>query len=400
MQTFKALEYLKIDIANSFGLDKKDWSERIKWFDDNQLHLMSMLKDAENPAQFYAGLTALRDTRAGKGTGYLISLDATSSGIQILSVLTGDRKAAMLCNVVDTGHRRDAYTDLFKVMQIKVAEIYKDNKQPVFERSELKNAIMTAFYGSEAVPKEVFGEGMLLLSFFKTLEEETPIVWELNKAFLKMWDPEAYGYSWDLPDGFHVEMKVEKKIQETVTFMGEAFTTERSENLPTPQGRSIGANVTHSVDGFMVRELVRRCDFDVRARTRVQQAVIDGPGERVDDPVVRRLWELYQASGYLSARILDYLDTSNIHMVDTDAVQDLLDYMPERPFKILPIHDCFKVHPNYGNDLRKQYSLQLSLIAKSDMLSFLLSQVLGVRTPVVKQANFVDEILEADYAIC
>ena len=35
MQIFTPKEYLKIDIANSYGLDTKTWDERISWFDDN-----------------------------------------------------------------------------------------------------------------------------------------------------------------------------------------------------------------------------------------------------------------------------------------------------------------------------------------------------------------------------
>jgi hypothetical protein len=134
-------------------------------------------------------------------------------------------------------------------------------------------------------------------------------------------------------------------------------------------------------------------------KARVQQAIIEGPGEKVEDDMVKTVWNLYQRSGYLSARILDYLDTSNIHMVDTDVIQDMLDSMPEKPFKVVPIHDCFRVHPNYGNDLRKQYNLQLSLIAKSNLLSYLLSQILGYNVPVIKQAHFSDEVLNANYAL-
>lgn len=400
MQLFKGLDYLKIDIANSFGLDKKDWSERLQWYDENQHQLLKLMKDAENHAQYYAGYKAMELIKAGKkNTGYLISLDATSSGIQILSVLTGDRKAAEVCNVLDTGHRRDAYTDLFVVMKSKVSEA----AHSLFARKQLKDAIMTAFYGSEAVPKEVFGEGKLLMAFFETLEQETPYVWALNKAFLKMWDPTRYSYTWELPDNFHVVVKVMNTVQENITFMGGVYTAERQVNQPSPTGRSIGANITHSVDGFIVREMVRRCDFDPEVKERVQRLIIEGPSgeyeESEDNKMVAVLWEHYLKSGYLSARILKHLNSSNIHMVDTDPLQDLLDSMPLRPFKVIPIHDCFKVHPNYGNDLRKQYNLQLSLLARSNMLSYLLTQLLGNHIPINKQSDMADEVLRADYAL-
>lgn len=400
MQLFKGIDYLKIDIANSFGLDKKDWSERLQWYDENQHQLMKLLPDSEKPAQYYAGVKTMEQVRAGqKNTGYLASLDATSSGIQILSVLTGDRKAAEVSNVVDTGRRRDAYTDLFLVMQSKVSEA----AHSLFARKQLKDAIMTAFYGSEKVPKEVFGEGRLLMAFFETLEQETPHVWTLNKAFLKMWDPTRYQYTWAMPDNFQVVMKVMGSSQEVVNFMGRSYTTEREVNQPTPNGRAIGANITHSIDGMIVREMARRCDFDPRRKEYVQHLICDGSGSGgaslKDSEMVATLWEHYGQSGYLSARILDYLNETNIHMVDTDPLQDLLDSMPEKPFKVLSVHDCFKVHPNYGNDLRKQYNLQLSLIARSDLLSYLLSQLLGRRVPVKKQADIADEVLRANYAL-
>ena len=32
-QEFSGKDYLRIDIANSFGLDKEDWDVRLAWFD-------------------------------------------------------------------------------------------------------------------------------------------------------------------------------------------------------------------------------------------------------------------------------------------------------------------------------------------------------------------------------
>jgi hypothetical protein len=398
MQTFTPKQYLKIDIANSFGLDKLNWEERLQWFDTNEAKLLSLLSDAESPAMFYAGVKAWEDVKAGRASGYPISLDATSSGIQILSVLTGDTAAATLSNVLDNGTRNDAYTTLYESMLKRIGERVN------FARGDLKQAIMTAFYGSEAVPKQVFGEGKLLGAFFQTLEEEAPFIWELNKAFLGMWDPTALKYSWVLPDNFHVHVKVTDTVEEDVEFMGTTFATYKTQNMPTATGRSIGANITHSIDGFIVRELLRRCNYERGIKERVQSLIIEGPGAVQDDTseaskMVKTIWSQYQASGYLSARILDYLDASNMHLVNTDPLQDLIDSMPEKPFTIIPVHDCFRVHPNYGNDLRKQYNLQLALIANSNMLSYLLSQLLGKQINITKQAHFAEEVLNANYAL-
>ena len=134
-QSFTGREYLKIDIANHMGLDKSSWSDRLYWFADNESNLESMIQNAEEPALFYAGVKAYRDVQAGVPIGYMISLDATSSGLQILAALTGDRSAAQLCNVVSTGKREDAYTNIYQMM------VDRLNESAKIKRADVKRAI-------------------------------------------------------------------------------------------------------------------------------------------------------------------------------------------------------------------------------------------------------------------
>lgn len=128
MEMFTAKQYLMIDIANNFGLDKEDWDVRLNWFEQNEpdLEKLAMLPEdkggPESPAMFYAGVQAYRDMEAGKPIGYGISLDATASGIQLLAVLTGCRKSASICNVVDAGKRMDAYTANYDEMVNRIKE--------------------------------------------------------------------------------------------------------------------------------------------------------------------------------------------------------------------------------------------------------------------------------------
>lgn len=393
-QTFTGREYLKIDIANSFGLSKLSWQDRISWFDQNEQQLPALTSQAKEPALFYAGLKAYENVMAGQPTGFMVSLDATSSGLQLLAALTGDRSAAELCNVVDTGKREDAYQNIYNQMLQVTQETA--NIKP----EDVKQAIMTAFYSSKAVPKRVFGEGSPLLEvFYNTMQAMAPGAWELNEAFLAFWNPQALEHAWVLPDNFHVHVKVMSQVKERATFMGQDFDVFFNVNIPMKEGRSLGANVIHSIDGMIVRELSRRCDYNPETIKAVRQMVNNGLGgvdlKTVHDEMVMVLWNHYQKSGYLSARILEHLRPQNIGLTDLRDIRDLLDSLPDRPFKVVSIHDCFRVLPHYANDLRRQYTHQLKLIAQSNMLKAIVAQLFNQPVSAIP-VNKLDPLLYKD----
>ena len=399
MQLFTPAEYMKIDIANGFGLDKKKWHERLEWFEANKKNLRGMLRNADEPALYLAAVQSYERAKEGLPVHYPISLDATSSGMQLLACLTRDRQTAALCNVIDSGEREDAYTKVYEAMLVKVGEGGK------IKRDDLKSAIMTSLYGSEAVPKQVFGEGELLEIFEQTMAEEAPLAWELNKGFLNMWQKDALSHDWVMPDNFHVHVKVMGKEEETVHFLNEPFTITKSVNKPTEKGRSIGANVCHSLDSLGVREITRRCMFDPDKVQRIRDWLFYGDNttlntESNNTKMLKKLLDLYNESGFLSARILDYIQKDNISLVPEDALIELLNNLPKKPFEVLCVHDCFKVLPPFCNDLRKQYNLFLAMLARSNMLNFLASQIVQREVKIeVGDPELWKDILEANYAL-
>lgn len=406
MQRFSGKQYLQIDIANQFGLDKLDWSERLTWFIQNESKLVDLVHEADEPALMYAGLLAYEAMKQHKPSSYPVSLDATASGMQILACLIGDREAAMQCNVIDSGKREDAYSNVYGAM----LSITGDSAK--IDRSHAKDAVMTSLYGSEAQPKKVFGEGALLQIFYQTMEKLTPYVWSLNQAFLEMWQPDVFKYSWIMPDNGHVHIKVMDKVMDTIHFLDEPFDAIKSINQPIEKGRSLCANVTHSCDGMVVREMVRRCDYDPKRVEQVARAInsanLDTPECRFPQNlnndhahIVKTLWALYKESGFLSARILQHLRADNLSLVDSfEPIKELIESLPPKPFKVMTIHDCFRCLPNYGNDLRKQYNIILAMIAKSDLLSYIVSQILN-RPVTIGKANpdMWKDVLEANYSL-
>lgn len=407
-QEFTPKQYLAIDIANNFGLDKLTWDERLKWFDQHEPVLESLVQKADEPALFHAGVLAYRKVQKGEPIGYPVSYDATASGMQILACLTGDRKAAELCNVVNrvkngTVERADAYTIIYQAMLAVLGENSR------IKREDTKQAIMTSLYGSSAVPREVFGEGILLRTFYKTMNQEAPAAWELNRFFLDIWNPEADAYHWVLPDNFHVHTKVMVNHTERVHFLGKPFDIVSRVQGTTVEGRSLSANVTHSLDGMIVRELTRRCSYDMNQVNKVWKCIEDTENGNVfhwdsskdgSADLVITLWEHYTKTGYLSVRILDGIDMNTIQLVNIEVIKDLLNSLPKKPFHVLSVHDCFRVLPTYVNDLRKQYNHQLMMIAKSDLLSNILGQLMNKTVEIGKfDEELWKDIMDTNYAL-
>lgn len=398
-QTFSGKEYMQIEVANCFGLDDKNWDERLAWFQENEENLENMVKQAKEPALFYSAVKAYFDSKAGKPNHHPVSLDATASGMQILAALTGCRKTAELCNVVDVGSRKDAYTVIYEETVKRAGDSAK------IERKLTKMAVMTHFYSSTRIPKNVFGEGELLEIFLGTIKDMAPYADELNQAMLSLWDKEAYSYEWILPDNFHVVTKVMGTVSETIHFLNKPYEVNYRVNMPTETGRSLCANMVHSIDGYMVRELIRRCSYTPEHINYVKN-VLNGLVSKEtitrdrNKEMVIKLWEFYKEYKILSARILDHIDAHTIELVDKSIIKELVDSLPKKPFRIMPVHDCFRVLPNYGNDIRRQYTKLLSEIAKSDLLSLCLTGIRKKVTKVDKADPFLwKDILDSNYAL-
>lgn len=397
-QVFDGKSYLKIDISNNFGNDKLSWEDRIAWFDSNAHQLDKLQKIAKEAALFYAGVQAWKDVQQGKPSGYPISLDATCSGIQLLACLAGDRKAASLCNLIDTGRREDAYTGIYEAMVEEIGESAK------ITREMTKDGIMTAFYGSTAIPKRVFGEGALLDAFYKTLKEKAPGAWEINETMMAIWDDKAYSNDWVMPDNFHVHIKVMGQEKATVHFLNQPVEVTYAVNKPISNGRSLGANAVHSVDGLVVREVARRCMFDQIKVDYLSDLIMKrgnyGKSTKTpNDQMVLILYGHYLESGFLSARILEHLTVENMGLVDLSVIDRMLVSLPDKPFQVLSIHDCWRVLPGYGNDLRRQYNEILACIAESKMLQFTVSQIIGKKVEVSKLDHIGADIRQANYAL-
>lgn len=105
----------------------------------------------------------------------------------------------------------------------------------------------------------------------------------------------------------------------------------------------------------------------------------------------------------MSTRMFEYLDEHNggiLTLEEQAVLKEIIDSMPPKPFNVLIVHDCFRVLPNHGNAIRKMYNRLLMEIARSNLLSFLMTQIVGRLITISKlDPDLHTEILEANYAL-
>lgn len=413
MQIFTGFEYLLIDAANAYGLDKDIFEVRLDWANKHLHELEDLIDQADSKPLYAKAVMAIRKAQQGLPTGHLVGFDAVCSGMQLMSAMTGCEAGADATGLVDPNRRADAYTQCTALVQKRV---------PTFKASArklIKQAVMTSLYGSKQEPKNLFGDGTPELNaFYEAMYEMAPGATELLDDLLNSWKPYALQHSWILPDGYDVRVKVMTK-QETRIEVDElnhaTFTYEYYENEGQPHGRSNVANVVHSMDAYLLRSLVRQCNYN-RVQAEWAHSYIElvlmersistpqRPDTRPMNDDFKYLLSRYEATFLPDIRILDYCQEQEIRAMSTPhlkGLQRILSLMLEhKPFPIVSVHDEFKCHANNMNWLRKHYRAIMADIADSRVLDDLLSQVYGVPGTFPKKSpNLGDKIRQSNYAL-
>ena len=106
-------EWLLIDIANAYGLDKANWETRLQWTRDNLetiLNSSSLEATASDKLLFKQAVKEYKYYLQTGKSRQIVRLDATASGYQLMSVITRDEKAMEMLNVLGNTKRQDFYS--------------------------------------------------------------------------------------------------------------------------------------------------------------------------------------------------------------------------------------------------------------------------------------------------
>ena len=242
---------LYIAIANHAGMGHLTWKDRHIWARNQNLDSIEW----KEPILGRKAVRALMATQQCIETGYVMSLDATSSGLQVMAALSGCVQTATHVNMVNPDKRVDAYNTI-------AIEMSKHLSKPV-PRKIIKEAAMTHFYNSRARPKRLLSD-IELEAFYAVIEGFLPGADRVMDAINECWNSGTDSHSWVMPDGHHVYVPVVEAINGV-------YSDEQFGDIPlrwlhqttSDNYRSLCPNIIHSVDGYVAREMIRRCNFQL-----------------------------------------------------------------------------------------------------------------------------------------
>lgn len=402
MKEFTAIEYLAIDIANHFGLDKQTFENRIQWVRDHQDVLEQ--QTAEEPYLYQKAVMAFRKALKGLPIGHMVGLDSVASGMQLMSVMTGCISGCTLTGLVDPDKRMDAYTEITKAMQGTVA----------VSRAQAKEAVMTYLYGSEAVPKRVFDVRELRV-FHRVMAEKAKGADWLLGILLEAWDKDALHHSWVLPDGYeaYVPVMVKKSTRVNITELNYTMSMEYYNNEPTKFSKSLPANAIHSVDAYVLRSMVRHCNYDKTRFNKLvsaieielmDRAVHDTDGLPEQDPKVSKYLNLWRSTGMVDLVVVEHFKERHLKELPSSYLKKLkrklLTVLEYPSFELVTVHDQFACHPNHCNRMRWWYKEILAELSESRTLVFILSALFKEEVSLTPLAPVGHLIRNSNYGLC
>jgi len=157
--TPKGLEWIKFQLATTYGLDKATMQERLEWVSipANQDLVFRIVKDpikyiadwenADEPWLFLAAANEYVSLILGHTdvTHLPVAVDATCSGLQILAGLAKDASTARMVNVIGSEKPQDAYATIAS----RSMEAIPDRLKPHWDRKVTKRCVMTIPYNAK-----------------------------------------------------------------------------------------------------------------------------------------------------------------------------------------------------------------------------------------------------------
>ena len=228
---------LAINIANLVGDKYSTFKERLQFVRSHTEPELEELAEG-NPLALEL-VSAFKDAKKGKLVYQPVHLDATSSGIQLMSAISCDHLNGWKVNLSSEDRRSNVY----KLLSSSLPNLGED---------VVKTLVMTYIYNSRRELFQQLGE-VEARRFMKVIASELPGAVSLMAHLNSLWTP-TDTHSWTLPDGHQAKVPVTEKV--AVQLPGVIYMTEQR-GVREPQA-SLAPNVIHSIDAWVSREVITR----------------------------------------------------------------------------------------------------------------------------------------------
>lgn len=378
--------WLKVHTANTYGMDKEPFSDRIKWVDDNMEMILSVARSpllhksswvwSDSPYEFLAACMACEDYTNGKEVHLPIQLDAVNSGVQMYSGLLRDKSGAQsTCVIGDV--RSDLYAEVAAAVEYKLINKQypayftytdKEDKEVVVSTSEEATSMIGNFTRKMTkpnvmtVPYSVSMRGMSQQNW-DIMNEMTLSgknfwkgdAWVVNK----IWTQLVHESIFDIVKGARAGQEYLKEVARGLTDVAMWHTPIY--NIPVIQPA--------------YKSILRR------VRTLLGTLTI-----------VERTTDLKKQ------KQLSSIAANFIHSIDAT----ILMYVVEHSTKSIgTIHDCFLVHPNQGDEVRMLYKEGYVRVMEADPLKMFQKELDPKRKVEIPYVGDLDlqEVYDSSYII-
>jgi DNA-directed RNA polymerase len=302
--------WLYVHAANTYGNDKISFDERVKFTEDNLDEFLSYADNpfenmgwdkADKPMEFLQTCFHLKNVKK-QGLDYVcnlpVSMDATCSGLQILSILSRDYETGWKVNVTPSDKPNDIYSIICDSVTGEVKKLAGEGSleanrwlQFGINRNLVKRNIMTYVYGLKpfGAREQVFDEYKKQVDLGKPkilkddgfsdcrwladinwrhIQTQVPKASELMVWFqyvAKLFSQANIPMKWVTPVGFKAvqDYKYLREYKVKTAISGQlVYTTLRKEMLRSDVRRmqsSSAPNITHSLDAALATAVAVYC---------------------------------------------------------------------------------------------------------------------------------------------
>lgn len=170
-------------------------------------------------------------------------------------------------------------------------------------------------------------------------------------------------------------------------------------------------NVIHSIDAYVLRCMQRRCNYNDVIVPMAYDYICEELAYRGDGPALDSMAEsisvyadLYNRTNMADAVIFPWINSQSVECLETDHLEALKalaeSMLVHEPFELVTVHDEFKCHPNYCNDMRQHYINIFAEMADSNMLDDIVNQITGSHVSYSgMNMNISEMIRTSEYAL-